>query len=450
MDRYKTAFWSLLAVLTVSWLMADTFLPEPLTYFSFRHVFTQYSGVMAIGVMSLAMILATRPTWLEPFLGGLDKAYRLHKWLGITALVMGSLHWWMAKGTKWMVGWGWLTKPERNPRSEQVLPPLQDWLNSQRGLAEDIGEWAFYAIVLFIVLALVKRFPYSLFRKTHIWIAIAYLFLVFHSVVLMNYDYWSQPIGWVSMLLLVSGSISGIWLLTGKVGSKRIVKGKIAHIKHYQNTLEGQIKLDPSKQWQGHKAGQFAFVTSNAKEGPHPYTIASAWNPKESQLTFMIKELGDWTQQLKTRLKIGTEVTIEGPYGCFDFDDKSNQQIWVAAGIGITPFIARLEFLIQRNKQKHIQNGRRIDLFFCLEKPNPDLIRKVDLLAKTAGVNLYLTISSLDGRLSADRVRDQIVGWSQSSIWFCGPKAFGKSLRKDFRHFGLSNHQIHQELFEMR
>jgi predicted ferric reductase len=32
--------------------------------------------------------------------------YRLHKWLGIAALAAGVLHWWWAKGTKWMVGWG--------------------------------------------------------------------------------------------------------------------------------------------------------------------------------------------------------------------------------------------------------------------------------------------------------------------------------------------------------
>ncbi len=30
---------------------------------------------------------------LEPRVGGLDKSYRLHKWLGIAALVMAIAHW---------------------------------------------------------------------------------------------------------------------------------------------------------------------------------------------------------------------------------------------------------------------------------------------------------------------------------------------------------------------
>lgn len=86
--------------------MADSLLPEPFTYFAFRTPFVQFTGILAMGMMSLAMILATRPRWLEPWLNGLDKMYRLHKWLGIGALVLSILHWWWGQGSKWMVGWG--------------------------------------------------------------------------------------------------------------------------------------------------------------------------------------------------------------------------------------------------------------------------------------------------------------------------------------------------------
>ena len=107
MTAYKQAYFMGFAILTGLWLLADTLLPQPFTYFTFRAVFIQYSGVISIAVMSLAMWLATRPQRVERPLHGLDKMYRLHKWLGITALVGGLAHWWIAKGTKWMVGWGW-------------------------------------------------------------------------------------------------------------------------------------------------------------------------------------------------------------------------------------------------------------------------------------------------------------------------------------------------------
>ncbi|WP_019919180.1 ferric reductase-like transmembrane domain-containing protein [Methyloversatilis discipulorum] len=115
MKRIHLALLATLLLPTVLWLAADTLLPEPFTYFSFRSVFMQYSGVIAIGVMSVAMLLALRSKWLEPLLGGLDRMYRLQKWLGIAALVVAILHWWWATGTKWMVGWGWLVRPARKP-----------------------------------------------------------------------------------------------------------------------------------------------------------------------------------------------------------------------------------------------------------------------------------------------------------------------------------------------
>src|ERR1700679_1541347 len=111
MKPIKKVFVALLTGLTVLWLLADTFAPQPFGYFPLRRVLVQYTGVIAIGVMSFAMVLAARPKAIEPPLGGLDKTYRLHKWLGIAALVFGIVHWIWAKGTKWAVGWGWLTRP---------------------------------------------------------------------------------------------------------------------------------------------------------------------------------------------------------------------------------------------------------------------------------------------------------------------------------------------------
>lgn len=79
MKNIKLSLWALLLIFTGLWLLVDTLAPVPFTYFSFRSVFMQYSGVLGIGVMSVAMLLAVRPKWPEPWLGGLDKMYRLHK-----------------------------------------------------------------------------------------------------------------------------------------------------------------------------------------------------------------------------------------------------------------------------------------------------------------------------------------------------------------------------------
>src|SRR4030042_4153540 len=51
------------------------------------------SGLLSIALMSLAMLLAARPAWLEGPLGGLDRMYRTHKWAGILAVSFAALHW---------------------------------------------------------------------------------------------------------------------------------------------------------------------------------------------------------------------------------------------------------------------------------------------------------------------------------------------------------------------
>lgn len=444
MTRIKGSLLAVLLLLTALWFAADTLLPEPFTYFSFRTVFIQYSGVIGIGLMSVAMLLALRPKWLEPHLDGLDKMYRLHKWLGIAALVVAIIHWWWAKGTKWMVGWGWLERPARPPVSGETLGAIEGWLRSQRGFAESVGEWAFYAAVVLIVLALIKRFPYHWFVKTHKWIAVAYLALAYHSAVLAKVDYWSQPVGSVLAVLLLGGSTAALLALTGRIGAGRKVTGTIADLIEYPalRVLETAVVLEDG--WRGHAAGQFAFVTSDKSEGAHPYTIASAWNPADRRLVFITKALGDHTSRLRERLKLGMPVTVEGPYGCFDFEDAQPHQIWVGAGIGITPFIARMK------QRATTPDAKTIDLFHPTAEFEQAAIDRLTADAKAAGVRLHLLVDGKDGRLNGERIRAAVPEWQSASIWFCGPPGFGQALREDFRAHGLPPGHFHQELFQMR
>lgn len=444
MKAIKLSFWLLLSILSAAWLLADTLTPAPFTFFSFRAVMTQYTGVIGMGLMSAAMLLATRPRWLERPLHGLDKMYRLHKWLGVTGLAFAVIHWGWAQWPKWMVGWGWLTRPERRPPAEGMRSSVELWLRSQRGLAESWGEWAFYAAAILIVLALVKRFPYHWFKRTHRWLALVYLILVYHSVVLLKSAYWAQPVGWLTALLLLVGTASAVLALAGRVGRNRQVAGTIQALTFYPGlrVIEGVIQLEPG--WTGHRPGQFAFVTSDRHDGAHPYTIASAWNPEERRLTFIVKELGDHTRQLHERLKIGMPVTVEGPYGCFDFTDRRPRQIWVGAGIGITPFIARMKQRARNSDQQ------AIDLFHPTGDYDRTAIDKLTADAEAAKVRLHVMVSPKDGRLTPERIRAAVPEWRSASLWFCGPAEFGEALRKDFTAHGLPAGDFHQELFEMR
>lgn len=74
MKNIKLGFWFFVAALSGLWLLADTFVPPTVNFFSLRGVFIQYTGVLGMGVMSVAMLLAVRPKWLESRLNGLVMA----------------------------------------------------------------------------------------------------------------------------------------------------------------------------------------------------------------------------------------------------------------------------------------------------------------------------------------------------------------------------------------
>lgn len=321
-----------------------------------------------------------------------------------------------------------------------------------RGAAEGVGEWAFYIAVLLIALALIQRFPYRLFYKTHRLMAVAYLALVFHAVVLTKFDYWTTPVGWVLALLLAGGTVAAVIVLLRRVGAGRQVQGRIASIHYYPGVRALETEIEVPHGWPGHKAGQFAFATSDASEGAHPYTIASGWRDDDRRITFITKELGDHTSRLREQLRVGQAVKVEGPYGCFTFDDALPRQIWIGGGIGITPFIARMKhFALERAAAPDSPRKQTIDLFHTTADYDEEAIAKMTADAAAADVHLHVLLDARDGLLTGERIRAVVPEWSEASIWFCGPTGFGEALRRDFAAHGLPvNDRFHQELFSMR
>ena len=444
MKNIRLALWGVLLGMSGLWLLAASW-PETASFIALRNLFVQYSGVLGISVMSIAMILATRPRWLEPLLGGLDKSYRLHKWLGISGLVLSVSHWLAAQGPKWLVQLGLMERPQRSgPVGDPMLGVVEQVFRDQRGLAESVGEWAFYAVALLIVLALLKQFPYRWFAKTHKWLAVVYLVLVFHAAVLLNFAYWAHPLGWLSAVMMAAGTISALLVLFNRVGKTNRVKGTVESLQYYPDmrVLETVVKLDQG--WQGHRGGHFAFVTFEQKEGGHPFTIASAWNPGDRRIVFITKALGDYTRHLPDRLEVGDPVSVEGPYGRFVFNERAQRQIWIGGGIGITPFIARMKELSQSGHDK------KIDLFHSASKLAPEALQKLRSDALSSNVELHLVRDGLDEPLDGKKLRDAVPDWKTASIWFCGPAAFGQALREDLLANGLLPGQFHQELFNLR
>lgn len=442
MTRLRLTFLVLLLLLTGLWLIS---LPaEALTagFWPARNTLIYYTGILAIGLMSAGVMLAARPVQIEGTLGGLDKFYRLHRWFGIFGALLAVAHWLLEILPRWMVRQGWLERPPRPPAGAQPAVAL-DLFRGLRSTAAALGEWGLCLLLVLVVLALWRRFPYRYFFATHRLMAPVYLVLAFHAVILMPPDYWSAPIGPIMALLMAGGSAAAGASLFRRIGHSRRTVGHIESLTYHSDNAVLDVGIRLETAWPGHRAGQFAFVNFGGVEGAHPFTISSVWR-RDGRLTFSIKGLGDYTRALPEQLFLGQTVTVEGPYGRFDFRGERSRQVWIGGGIGITPFIARLQALAAEGRDGPV------DLIYSTSAPAAAFIGNIRQLAERAGVRFHLLVTKRDGLLTLDRLAEMVPEWKEAEIWFCGPLGFGHALRDAMTARGLPAVHFHQELFDMR
>ena len=445
MKRIKWIFVLLLALVTALYWVSLTEIERTLTPWALRKSVLYYTGIMSFVAMTVGVILAMRLRTVEHWVGGLDKHYRLHKWLGISAALFALAHW-LSKKYKWLIELGLFDRQDfSTPKGTVGFFQHNNFFKPLENLAEDLGEWALYALLLLAVLALWKKFPYRYFFKTHRVLALIYLILAFHTLVLFGKIAWLTPIGILVSALLVVGIPAALVSLFKQIGASHRASGVISQIRLHEDGKVTEIEVTLTTPWEGHKEGQFAFVTFDRREGHHPFTLSSSWKD-DARLTFHIKQLGDYTRTLSHALHVGDPVTVEGPYGKFDFAADAGPQIWIAGGIGITPFLSRLEALAHSPKQA----SQPITLFYSARDSDHALIESVKNLTQQAGVPLHLSISGRHSALTAQTIRENVPDLIDRTVWFCGSSGFGTAIKRGLSKEGLPSRRFHQELFEMR
>lgn len=412
--------------------------PAELNIWTSRDQLILLTGLCAYALMALIMLLAVRPMWLERRLGGLDKMYRLHKWSGILATGLAAAHYLIKLGKPVLLAF--FDPVAKTPRAAALLDAF-------RGSAKDIGEWAVWILVALVLLTLWRRFPYHVWRQVHRIAAVMFLVVAYHGVVLTPAAWWSQPAGWLVGVATGVGTVCAVLALTGNIARARRYPAQVLAIESLSDDIL-VLTCKVEGNWH-HRAGQFAFLTVDRREGAHPFTVSGA-DDGTASVRFSIKALGDYTRHLQKSLKVGQTVIVEGPYGCFDFQrDDGRPQIWVAAGIGVTPFISWLESL-----QAKPESAPAATLYYCARNAAdaPFAERLQALCASVPNVTLHVRYSDRQRPLTAaELVPDRGAGEPWPSVWFCGPAGFADALKDGLHRRGMPVRQLfHQEAFQMR
>ncbi len=368
-------------------------------------------GIAGFMLFAINLILSGRPKFLEKFFGSLDRLYRIHHIVGGVAFLCLLFH------------------PLFTAFQFFAFSPLYAWqflidLSNREVL---YGKIALFMMVVLLGLTFYGRMKHETWRWTHKFLGLAFFFGALHAFFIQG-EIASHP--WLVRYLMMSATIGILMFLWRsvfrlyKLSEHRYIVSRIEK----KGEMITEVYLKPLGKPMQFRGGQFVFLRFklHGQLGePHPYTIASS--AQDAEIRFCIKNLGDYSALVDT-VPVGTEARIEGPWGAFNYTRGGEKQIWIAGGIGITPFLGMLPDLVHQNDPT-----RRIHIYYCA-KTAAELMYREELEAlavKTAGtVTLHAYCSDKDGNFSLDAVERVSGSLEGASLLVCGPPGMMKMLKE--------------------
>ncbi len=200
-----------------------------------------------------------------------------------------------------------------------------------------------------------------------------------------------------------------------------------------QNTYEFVFDLSEPLSFQ---AGQYVFLTlpsleKNDPRGPRRhFSITSA--PEQNRqiiITSRIRDTG--FKQTLVKLPIGMHVDIRGPYGELLLpEDELQSVVFIAGGIGITPFMSMLQ---------HMKNiGRQTPVILLYSNKNRETSAFLEELCELSKVmpnfTFYPTMTGDPnwngdtGRIDAAYIQKRVSELKSSIFYVVGPEGLNQAM----------------------
>ncbi|MFA6072588.1 MAG: ferredoxin reductase family protein [Candidatus Woesearchaeota archaeon] len=394
-------------------------------YGTSMHSLGQITGLIGTVLFALSLLLTTKLKFVENTSSGLDKTYKLHHIIGAISFMVLLFHP-ILLVVKFI--------PDNWALAATYLWPSSSW-------AVNFGIISLVSMIVLLVLTFYVKLNYKSWKISHTYLGWAFVIACLHIFLI------TTDISRSNLLKAWMIFVCAIGLLSFFYGSyfKNLLK------KQFKYSVEDVKKsgpfttiiMKPKNKEMKYKAGQFIFVKFDAEDfkESHPFTIASAPNNKK-EIRLVIKSLGDYTSKIN-ELPKGATATIDGPYGKFNFMKENKDQIWIAGGVGVTPFLSFAQSLNDNNKFK-----KKIDMYYCTrdekEQIYADELKSV--ANKNKNFNLIEFCASTKGQINAELI-DKTLKIKDKAIFLCGPPQMMNSLKSQFLKAGVKKRNIFMEDF---
>lgn len=184
----------------------------------------------------------------------------------------------------------------------------------------------------------------------------------------------------------------------------------------------------------------------------HAFSIVSA--PFQGELVLATRMRDSVFKQALKSLPIGAQVTIDGPFGSLGLHkDPARAAIFVAGGIGITPFMSILRQAAKDRLQQRLlllySNRRPEDAAFLAELQQ--------LEAQNKNFHLLATMTQMSastrpwdgqtGLLTAELLKNVLAGQPAPICYVVGPPAMVEAMRQTLNDAGVDDDDVRSEEF---
>jgi len=384
----------------------------------------RFTALGAISLLSLNIILSARLRIFDRLFLGMDRAYRFHRTIGGVVLILVLVHA-MLVTTKY---------------SNISLLSGYEFLKPNFDIAMMLGKLSAAGMLIAVFISMYIKIRYEWFIIIQRLLGAVIFFGGYHALFVSGTDLQTN-IALLVYFIFIGGIASGLYIYRSLM--HKTVQRQLMYTVESVTVSEGvsRIWLIPVGKSLAFYAGQFAFFSFNSSAvdiESHPFSISSGSD--DSRLRIAVKASGDYTAAIQN-VSVGDSVSVDGPYGAFSFTKKqSTKQVWIAGGIGITPFLSMAQSL---------PAGYEVTLFYGTKKMAEANIfmEELNLVSlKNPGFKVVLVCDEQGQRISVDMLRQV----PAVDYLICAPLPMMKSLEEQLVYSGISCSNIHYEEFRLR